>query len=120
MRMIFTAALIALATGCTITGANRRSLDGQNDWSSHGVAVLESPADGYQKTAQADAALLFAQQVAAQRTAIVAGAYAAAAGGGRDVAARKEIKRVRKAVASLAGTVAEITVANGGADGGVR
>lgn len=120
-KIFFLAALIALATGCAFTGANRKSPDGQSDWSAHGVSLFETPADGYAKTAAADATLLFAQTVAQQRAAIVAGAYAAAQG---DRVAREEIvatqadlARTKRAVNALAGAVEAVAGAD---EGGVR
>ena len=84
-------ALAVLASGCAVTSASRKSPDGQSEWSSGGIAVFETPADGYAKTARADATLLTVQSMAATNAAAVQSAYAAAAsvrGGAKDEVAR--------------------------------
>ncbi|MBI4449586.1 hypothetical protein HY634_00845 [Candidatus Uhrbacteria bacterium] len=104
LRSALTAAL-AIAGGCAHTSISRNDTECGNfsSWDT-GVGIIHVPAGQYATYASACGAERFSRIVANQRTAIVAGAHAAATGGGRDVIARRQIARTQKAIGLYRGS----------------
>lgn len=113
-------ALVSIVGGCAHTDITRGPDDcGTFASSDTGVGIIHVPAGQYEKYALACGTERFSRVVANQRMAVVAGARAAAAGGGRDRVAREEIARTQRDVHALAGAVVELGDAVG-QEGGAR
>jgi hypothetical protein len=114
-------ALVAVIGGCAHTEIARGPDDcGTFTSSDTGVGLIHVPGDQYQKYAYACGAERFSRVVAEHRTAMVRSAYAAAAGGGRDVIAREEIARTQRDVQALAGTVVQLGDVVAETEGGAK
>lgn len=113
-------ALVAIIGGCAHTDIRRGPDDcGTFASSDTGLGLVVPTAGQYATYAQACGTERFSRIVAEQRMAIVAGAHAAA-GGGRDGLARKDILDVKHDVRELARTVVQLGDAVGSAEGGAR
>ncbi|MDP3770765.1 MAG: hypothetical protein Q8R16_00505 [bacterium] len=120
VRAVLVAA-VAIAGGCAHTSISRGDDCGEFSSTVVGVPPFYTPAGQYATYASACGAERFSRIVANQRVAIVAGAQAAAAGGGRDVVARRHIAEAQRDVLALQGDVDVIVGRiDGESEGGVR